>query len=93
METTMIKEMKWIEFINQFTNRNSEFIERLDKAHPTLTRTQFKVCLYLYSGYSSKDIAEQLNLTKQSVENHRYRLRKKFHLNKLQNLMTYLLRI
>lgn len=83
----------WIEFLEEFRKVNSSFIQRLDTRYPNLTPTQFRVCLYIYAGYSTNDIVNQLGLTKPAVENHRYRIRKKFNVKKHQNLFTTLTNI
>jgi len=52
---------------------------------------QFKICLYIYAGCPSKEIAEQLDTSIRAVENHRYRLRKKFELKKYENITMHLI--
>lgn len=83
----------WLEFLEKFRRINSTYIERLDNKYPDLTPAQFRICLYIYAGYTTNDIADQLGLSKQAVENHRYRLRKKFNTHKQQNLTTTLIKI
>ncbi|OUX21065.1 MAG: hypothetical protein CBE10_00650 [bacterium TMED250] len=83
-------EKNWISFFSRFERENGGFVGDLSKKHPELTHTQFKVCVYLRSGYNTKSTASELGLSVRSVESHCYRIRKKFDLNHTINLATYL---
>ena len=52
-----------------------------------------KLCVYLRLNLSSKEIAPMLNISPQSVEIKRFRLRKKLELNHEENLTDYILNI
>jgi len=80
-----------INFITEFQKTNQGFIDKLDNTYPDLTPMQFKICLYIYAGCPSKEIAEQLDTSIRAVENHRYRLRKKFELKKYENITMHLI--
>ena len=83
-------DQNWVAFFSRFERENSLFVSDLSKKHPDLTQSQFKVCVYLRSGYNTKSIADELNLSVRSVESHCYRVRKKLDLNHTINLATYL---
>ena len=83
-------DQKWVSFFSRFERENGGFVSDLSKKHPELTHTQFKVCVYLRSGYNTKSTASELGLSVRSVESHCYRIRKKFDLNHTINLATYL---
>ena len=83
-------DQNWVSFFSRFERENSGFVNDLSKKHPDLTHSQFKVCVYLRSGYNTKSIASELGLSVRSVESHCYRVRKKFDLNHTINLATYL---
>lgn len=83
-------EQNWVNFFSRFEQENKKFVNTLSKKHPELTHSQFKVCIYLRSGYSAKSIASELDLSIRSVESHCFRIRKKFDLNHTINLATYL---
>ena len=85
-----LKQQNWIDFLSRFERENKEFVMNLSKQHPDLTQSQFRVCIYLRSGYDTKLIADTLDLSIRSVESHCYRIRKKFDLNHTINLATYL---
>lgn len=80
----------WRSFNNNFDAVYTGFTQRLQQKHPTLTRTELKVCCYLRMGLSSKDIAPLFSISTRSVEMTRYRLRKKLGLERDENLTAYL---
>lgn len=80
----------WRKFTHNFDAVYEGFIKRLKELHPTLTRTELKVCCYLRMGLSSKDIAPLFSISYRSVEMTRYRLRKKLLLPRETNLTAYL---
>jgi PAS domain S-box-containing protein len=56
-----------------------------------LTPKEITVCDMIKNGYTSKDISDVLNSSKQTVDKHRYNIRKKLGLlNKRSNLTTFL---
>jgi DNA-binding NarL/FixJ family response regulator len=56
------------------------FIKDLSSAHLDLTPTEIQVATLIKQGKSSKDIAEILNLSLNTVMSHRYKVRKKMGL-------------
>lgn len=55
-----------------------------------ITQSEKKVVLLLKLGMTSKEIANYLNITEKSVEQYRYRIRKKLKLNKEEQLQDFL---
>ena len=53
------------------------FGSELDARFLALTRTEMKICRLIQSGYSSKEIAENLNLSYETIQTHRKNIRKK----------------
>lgn len=88
----MIQETNWIQFYNQFAGNHDQFIKALSEEIPNLTSTQFKVCVYLRAGYSTREIADDLRVSVRAVENHRYRLRKRMNLSHSESLTTHLMK-
>ena len=66
------------------------FSRQLLLTHPNLTPHDLKLCSLLRQNLSSKEIAEELNITPGSVNTARYRLRKKVDLPKDVDLIIYL---
>lgn len=58
--------------------------------HPNLTQNELKLCAYLRINLSSKEIAQMLNISPESLITKRYRLRKKLDLDTEDNLVKFL---
>ena len=56
------------------------FTDRLKRAHPVLSKTDLKFCIFIKMGLSTKEIAERMNISLKGVEVGKYRLRKKLQL-------------
>jgi len=57
------------------------FPRELDIGFIRLTRSEMKICHYLQAGYSSKDIADTLNISIETIQTHRKNIRKKLGLH------------
>ena len=67
-----------------------DFVDRLEKKYPSLTKSEKRLCTMLYTNMSSKEIAVISNTTIRSVETSRYRLRKKFDLTRDEDMVKFL---
>ena len=76
----------WEQFVGHFVQVAPHFFENLKKYCPHLTPNETKLCAYIRIGLSSKQIAQLLNLSQESVNKNRYRLRKKLNLEKEMDL-------
>lgn len=74
----------------QFDLIHNNFMQRLHDKHPDLSNNERMMCAYLKMNLSTKEIAPLLNLSVRGVETIRYRLRKKFGLEREDNLTDYL---
>ncbi|MEM9833244.1 MAG: LuxR C-terminal-related transcriptional regulator [Bacteroidota bacterium] len=74
-------------------DESDSFENQLLQMFPHLTAHDLKICALLRQNFSSKEIAEQLNITPGSVNTARYRLRKKLNLPKEADLIVYLNKI
>ena len=83
----------WKSFQEAFDNTDRDFLKKLKAFHPLLTPNDLKLCVYLRLNLSSKEIAPMLNISAQSVEIKRFRLRKKMDLDHELNLTAYILSI
>ncbi|TCI89980.1 tetratricopeptide repeat protein [Tenacibaculum sp. M341] len=70
---------------------NKEYLERLKKKHPELTKTDIEVCSFIKIGLSRKEIANLRNTSLEAVKSTRFRLKKKLNLTKEDSLDVYLL--
>jgi len=80
----------WEDFKFHFEKVHQGFFTRLKSKYPTLTPKDQRLCAYINLGLSTKDIASLVNITPESAEIGRIRLRKKLGLNRLTNLFTFL---
>lgn len=62
------------------------FKSALEATYPKLSQNDIDFCLYVYLGFSFKEIGDILNITHQSVITRRYRLSKKMALDENQDL-------
>ena len=83
----------WEDFKLHFERVHQGFFERLKGKYPQLTTKDQRLCAYIQLGLSTKDIAGLINITPESAEIGRIRLRKKLALDHSQNLATYLQQI
>lgn len=67
----------WEEYDKHFLSAHPDFIKNLLDKFPTLSPAETKICALLRVGLTSKEIAHMLTVSERSVENHRYRIRKK----------------
>lgn len=79
----------WLAFELHFRNSHSQFFDNLREKHPDLSSNEIKLSAYLKLNLSSKEIASLMNVAITSIEQSRYRLRKKFNLSKEVNLSNY----
>ena len=74
----------------QVEKMHHDFVCRLQMRCPNLTKRECRLAILLRLGFSSKEIANMVNLETKSVEINRYRLRKKLRLDRSENLVNYL---
>lgn len=77
-------------FEEQFDQANNHFMQKLRSRHTDLNQNEIMMCAYLKMNLSTKEIAPLMNLSVRGVETIRYRLRKKFGLEREDNLIVYL---
>lgn len=70
--------------------RNKDFMDRLMKLHPDLTKGERNLALLIRGGLSTKEISMLLGLESKTVNMNRYRLRKDLDLTQDSDLYDYL---
>ena len=83
----------WEIFEKNFAEVHQDFLEKLKEMYPNITAGELKLAAYIKMNLSSKEIAPLLNISVRSVENKRYRLRKKMGISHKSNLSEHLLRL
>lgn len=82
----------WDAFKENIDVLQNDFIKKLANEYTKLTQKDLIVCAYIKMAKSNKDIANNLNISIQSVEMTRYRIRKKMQLNSRVSLNDFLAR-
>ena len=83
---------EWEIFEKNFEEVHETFLEKLKIEYPSITAGELRLAAYIKMNLSSKEIAPLLNISVRSVENKRYRLRKKLNLTPEDSLIDYLMR-
>ncbi|MBT8260342.1 MAG: hypothetical protein KJN82_03445, partial [Bacteroidia bacterium] len=86
----LVDKEDWLAFELHFRNAHVQFFENLRGKHPNLSSNDIKLSAYLKLNLSSKEIASLMNIAISSVEQGRYRLRKKLLLDPEENLVNYI---
>lgn len=72
----------YIELIrDQLLGLTKAFPRNLDIGFVRLTRTEMKICQYLQAGYASKEIADAMHISLETIQTHRRNIRKKLGLH------------
>jgi len=93
IDQNLSSDEEWEIFEQNFAEVHEEFLNKLSVLHADLTNGELKLAAYIRMDLSSKEIAPLLNISLRSVENKRYRLRKKLGLEHDDNLSSYLLKL
>ena len=86
-------ESDWSLFLIKFEQKNGNFFRTMKIHFPDLTSSDLRLSACLKMNLSTKEIAALMNLSFRTVENGRYRLRKKLNLQSDQNLSEFLMHI
>ncbi|MCG8699288.1 MAG: sigma-70 region 4 domain-containing protein, partial [Bacteroidales bacterium] len=81
---------EWERFENHFNDVHGDFYKKLKDRYPDLSLSYLKLCAYLKLDLSTKEIASLMNISLRGVEKARSRLRKKFELERSENLNQFI---
>lgn len=84
---------EWEVFEYNFNQVHEDFFKSLKAKHHNLTPKDLRVCAYIKMNLSNKEMAPLMNVSIRGLETHRYRLKKKLHLENGISLTSYLLNI
>lgn len=87
------RDKEWADFNLYFESINKHFYSRLRERFPEISANDLKLCALIRLNLSSKDMANILNISPDSVKTARYRLRKKLQLNTEDNLTAFILQL
>ncbi|RAW01799.1 ligand-binding sensor domain-containing protein [Pseudochryseolinea flava] len=91
IEQNISGDSDWENFQFHFDRVHGDFTNRFKSAFPLLSPQEIKLSAYLRMNLSTKEIAQLLNISVRGVEISRYRLRKKLHMDRNQNLQDFIL--
>ena len=81
----------WEIFESNFAAVHKNFLDKLKEICPEISTGELKLAAYIKMNLASKEIAPLLNISVRSIENKRYRLRKKLGVDKEKSLKEYLM--
>ena len=79
----------WQEYLNSYEQSNPNFMKAIKQLSNKLSTTEIRVCSLIHLGLDNYEISELMSISKRSIEQHRYRIKKKLEIN--VNLSEYLL--
>jgi DNA-binding CsgD family transcriptional regulator len=74
----------------QMDELNQEFTQKLKNSFPALTMYDLRLCTYIKTGLSTKEISEMMNVLPSSINVSRSRLRRKLDLDVKDDLFSFL---
>jgi hypothetical protein len=86
-------EIETLTFFSDFEKVYPDFTASLQKIIPNITANELKLCALLRINLSAKDVSKILNITPESVNKARYRLRKKIGLQAKEDLDVFLINL
>lgn len=84
---------EWDRFKLHFDSVHPSFFIKLKEVSKELTENDLRLCAYIRIGMRAKQIAEMLSVSPDSVNSNRYRLRKKFALQRSDSLDDFIRKI
>jgi DNA-binding CsgD family transcriptional regulator len=74
----------------EFDLVHNDFTKKLRADYPDLSANEIKICSYIKMNLSTKEIAPLMNMSLRGVETIRYRMRKKFALDRSDSLTEFI---
>lgn len=93
IERNLSSEKDWRVFEANFNQVHEGFLKKLLAQYPNLSKGDLKLAAFLRMNLSSKEIAGFLNITVQSVELKRHRLRQKMAIDHSQSLSEWMMQV
>jgi len=93
IDSSINADKDWDTFKKHFEAVHSGFFERLLQSFPDLTHNELRLCAYMRINLNTKEIAQMLNISPTSVNQRRYRMRKKLDLESDVSLVEYMMNL
>jgi tetratricopeptide (TPR) repeat protein len=81
-----IMQESWKSYLEVFAQLHPTFESTLLELYPKLTRMELRLCILLKAGLRTEEISQILSLSSRTIENHRFRMRRKLSLDERTNL-------
>ena len=78
----------WNDYLNTYEESDPEFMKKIRMLSDKLSSTEIRVCTLIHLGFDSYEIAKFMSVSKRSIEQHRYRIKKKLEID--NNLTEYI---
>lgn len=79
----------WSEFVFKFKQLHPTFLEKLKSVDSSISPTETKLSILVFLNLTSKEIADLLNISPSSVNQGKYRLKKKLNIVKEKNITQF----
>lgn len=93
LNNNLVESDTWNIFEQQLGETNRKFLHYMAVNYPSLTPAELKICCLLRLNLSTKEMAQLLHTSTKTIENQRYRIRKKLRISYQKNLTSFLLSI
>jgi len=93
LNSTLEQNSEKVAIYSVANNTKDAFYHNLSELYPDLTEKEKRVAAFIHLNLSSKQIAMQLNISRASVDNYRYSLRKKMNLSREISLHDFIKKI
>lgn len=79
-----------VPLVHTLNEMDNDFIKKLEEAYPMLSKNDVRLISMIRTGMSSTEIASVLNISTESLNKSKYRLRKKLNLQNGLNIETFI---
>ncbi|MBK8621525.1 MAG: hypothetical protein IPN79_07130 [Saprospiraceae bacterium] len=93
IEKNMSSDEDWEIFEKNFAEVHQDFLKSLQEKFPDITASELRLAAYIRMNLSSKEIAPLMHISVRSIENKRYRLRKKLGISEDVGLIEFMMRM
>jgi len=93
IDNSINSDKDWDTFKKHFEGVHTGFFERLMQKFPDMTHNELRLCAYMRINLNTKEIAQMLSISPTSVNQRRYRLRKKLDLDSDTGLVEYMINL
>ena len=87
-ENKISNSSSWNDYLNTYEESDPEFMKNLRILSDKLSSMEIRVCSLIHLGLDNYEIAKFMSVSKRSIEQHRYRIKKKLEIDK--NLTEYI---